>query len=427
MAIKQLTASNFKSFRNIKVNLNRFNVLIGANASGKSNFVQIFKFLRDLAAYGIENAISMQGGAEYLLNIKAEYPKILLVEFSTDLLPEGAKYSYEKKPRVGFKIYETTYRLKLNFGRSISRFDIEDDKLTYKCNFGHYYLKGDVLTEKKHLGKGEIVITKKGDDLSIDVEGPQEIKEQANNIREIRRAREILGRLKIGRGERLILGIPYLPYFENNPRQELEQIAVYDFDPKLSKRPQTISGRADLEEDGSNLAVVINNLVRTGNKRKLCDLLTGILPFIDNVSTRRVANTLIFHIKEKYHTTKFLPSFLVSDGTMNLTALIIALFFEKKSLKIIEEPERNIHPYLISRVMELMRDTSETEQILTTSHNPEVVRYANPNEILLAKRSDEGFTDIYRPAEYKDIKTFLNSEMGMSELYVQRLLEEYTR
>jgi len=324
------------------------------------------------------------------------------------------------------KIYETNYRLKLNFGSSISRFDIEDDKLTYKCRFGYYYRKKDELIEKEHIGKGDVIIAKKGQNVSIDVEGPNEVKKQASNIRQITRTRDLFERLKSRREKGLIIEKPELYFFENNAKRELERIAVYDFDPKLSKRAQMITGRADLEEDGSNLAVVINNLVRTGNKRKLCSLLTGILPFIDNVYTRRVANTLIFHIREKYHMTKFLPSFLVSDGTMNLTALIIALFFEDKSFKIIEEPERNIHPYLISRVMDMMRDASEKEQILTTSHNPEVVRYAEPNEILLAKRSKEGFTDIYRPAERKEIKAFLNSEMGMSELYVQRLLEEYT-
>ncbi|RMI06729.1 MAG: DUF2813 domain-containing protein, partial [Calditrichaeota bacterium] len=36
---------NFKSFDELSVNLDRFNVLVGANASGKSNFVQIFRFL----------------------------------------------------------------------------------------------------------------------------------------------------------------------------------------------------------------------------------------------------------------------------------------------------------------------------------------------------------------------------------------------
>ena len=46
MAIKQIQINNFKNFDALKINLNNFNVLIGANASGKSNFVQIFKFLR---------------------------------------------------------------------------------------------------------------------------------------------------------------------------------------------------------------------------------------------------------------------------------------------------------------------------------------------------------------------------------------------
>jgi len=427
MAIKTITVTNFKSFKNISVNLGMFNVLIGANASGKSNFVQIFKFLRDLATYGIENAISMQGGPEYLINIKAKNPRILSIEFSTDFPYSAENYLYSDEPTMGFKVYETTYCLKLNFGESISRFVIEDDRIIYMCNFGSYYLKKDELLLKKFLGQGKIIISKKGDNFSLDVEGPKEIIKELDNISEIKYGRDLFNRLKVMKETRLIIENPYLYYFDNNARKELQQIAVYDFDPKLSKRPQMISGRADLEEDGSNLAVVINNLVRTGNKRKLCDLLTGILPFIDNVYTRRVANTLIFHIKEKYHATKFLPSFLVSDGTMNLTALILALFFEKKSLKIIEEPERNIHPYLISRVMDMMKDTSEKEQILTTSHNPEVVRYSDPSNILLAKRSDQGFTDIFRPVEYKDIKTFLNSEMGMSELYTQRLLEAYTK
>lgn len=48
MAIKKIKIANFKSFKDVEVELGRFNVLIGANASGKSNFVQVFKFLRDI-------------------------------------------------------------------------------------------------------------------------------------------------------------------------------------------------------------------------------------------------------------------------------------------------------------------------------------------------------------------------------------------
>lgn len=48
MSIKSIRVTNFKSFKDLEVNLGKFNVLIGINASGKSNFVQIFKFIKDI-------------------------------------------------------------------------------------------------------------------------------------------------------------------------------------------------------------------------------------------------------------------------------------------------------------------------------------------------------------------------------------------
>ena len=46
MTISKIRIANFRSFADETVELNDFNLLVGANASGKSNFVQAFKFLR---------------------------------------------------------------------------------------------------------------------------------------------------------------------------------------------------------------------------------------------------------------------------------------------------------------------------------------------------------------------------------------------
>jgi predicted ATPase len=67
--IKRVKIENFKSFNSIDIDLHQFNVLIGANASGKTNFIQFFKFLQDTVHHGLDNAISMQGGIDYLRNI----------------------------------------------------------------------------------------------------------------------------------------------------------------------------------------------------------------------------------------------------------------------------------------------------------------------------------------------------------------------
>lgn len=115
----------------------------------------------------------------------------------------------------------------------------------------------------------------------------------------------------------------------------------------------------------------------------------------------------------------------MSDGTINITALIIILYFERKPLIIIEEPERTIHPHLISKIVDMMKDVSERfeKQIIVTTHNPEMVKYAGLENILLVNRNGEGFSQISRPFEKEEVKIFLENEMGIEELYVQNLLE----
>ena len=69
MRVTKLTLQNFKSFRDVTIPFRPFNVVIGGNASGKSNLVQAFQFLKDIADHGLENAVSLQGGAEFLRNM----------------------------------------------------------------------------------------------------------------------------------------------------------------------------------------------------------------------------------------------------------------------------------------------------------------------------------------------------------------------
>lgn len=67
--ITRIKVSNFKSFKELDIELDKFNVVIGSNGSGKSNFVQIIQFLKDISEQGLDNAISLQGGEEHLRNV----------------------------------------------------------------------------------------------------------------------------------------------------------------------------------------------------------------------------------------------------------------------------------------------------------------------------------------------------------------------
>ena len=72
MAITKLTVENFKSFDKLEVELRPFNIVVGSNASGKSNFVDVFRFLHDIAEDSLESAIGSRGGAETLRNFNLD-------------------------------------------------------------------------------------------------------------------------------------------------------------------------------------------------------------------------------------------------------------------------------------------------------------------------------------------------------------------
>lgn len=424
MAIKKIIVSNFKSFDKVDVDLGKFSVLIGANASGKSNFIQIFKFMRDLTSFGLDNAISMQGGLQYLVNTNIGSSQEFSIEVICDSVEEYEPPLFSsRKLMIGYAVFEATYKFALNLAKTQKSFEITEDKLSFRCKFYNFVRHGRSLTKKEELGEGEISLLRIAGNPDLQLKQPKGLKIKEDELFPVFVARNLLRESKLGY-RNLLIEYPSSFYIGREMKSSLQNISIYDFDPRLSKKPQTITGRAGLEEDGRNLAIVVNNLLKSGvKKRKLYNLMGELLPFASELKTEKFADTILFKLREKYSGNQFFPSFLISDGTINLTALIIALYFEDRALTVIEEPERNIHPYLISKVVDMMREASEKTQIITTTHNPEVVKHVDPKEILLVSRTREGYSRISKPAEKEEIRIFLENEMGIEELYVENLLE----
>jgi predicted ATPase len=62
MLIKHVKLQNWRNFHEVDVDLEARTFLIGPNASGKSNFLDVFRFLRDIAAEGLQKAVQVQRG-----------------------------------------------------------------------------------------------------------------------------------------------------------------------------------------------------------------------------------------------------------------------------------------------------------------------------------------------------------------------------
>jgi len=418
MTIKRIRVTNFKSFENLDIELSRFNVLIGANASGKSNFVSIFKFLRDILTAGLDNAVSMQGGVEYLRNMNIGASEDLFIEFVSDREFGWLRLRTEKG-LIGIKIYETAYKFALGFYKKGSGFRIAEDKLFMKCGFVRLHDRQKGKPEEM-LGRGEIRIFRSNGKISVNLDIPKGLPLKEEDIlppffREERLSQHVL----LLEGPLFIL-LPRFPLLEI-----CRNISIYDFDPKLPKRATPITGKAELEEDGSNLSIILKKVLENKEKsRTFFNLIKDLLPFVEGLGVEKFADkSLLFKLQETYFRNQHLPASLISDGTINIAALIIALYFEKKPVIIIEEPERNIHPHLISKVVDMMKDVSVNKQIIVTTHNPEIVKHAGLENLLFVYRDERGFSKISRPADKEEVRVFLSNDIGIEELYVQNLLE----
>ncbi|WP_321506458.1 AAA family ATPase [uncultured Methanoregula sp.] len=419
MPIHHIHVENFKSFSEIDIDLSGFNVVIGSNAAGKSNFISVFKFLRDIARYGIANAIAMQGGAEYLRNAKIGYEKdlVIRVDYTPDQKLEIVERPGHEPSLLGLRSCASFYEFSLRFQESGDNFTITKDRLVIGCEVSACERDGNALRETSPFGNGELVVSSENGEVRYTSRIPEGCCLTENEIVPA-----------MFRGKHLpektllletIYGYP-LPHVE----KFFDRIAVYDIDPKLPKRGVAITGKRELDEDAGNLALVIRNIIEDPEKkRKLSNLLRDVLPFVEDFSVRKFMDvSLILTLRERYTKSKDLPAASLSDGTIAIFAMIIALYFEDKPFIIIEEPVSHIHPFLVARLMTMMKEASEKKQVMITTHSTEVVKHAVISDILLISRDNMGFSVISRPGDKEEVKTFLENEIGIEELYVQNLL-----
>lgn len=130
---------------------------------------------------------------------------------------------------------------------------------------------------------------------------------------------------------------------------------------------------------------------------------------------------MFFSITEE-NTSVEIPSFFISNGTSNVISLIVSLYFDDSKYVFIEEPERNIHPSLLSKVVEMMEEASNNKQITVTTHSPEILKYMDLNNVLFISKDSDGFSKITKPIDNEILMPFIE-ELGIDEIFVDNYLE----
>lgn len=400
--ISRVRALNFRNFEDLDVELGRLNVVIGHNAAGKSNFLRVFSFLRDIVDHGLGDAISYQGGRSSLLRFGAT-DGVLAMEFHFAADRPVSIFDLGMR-RNGHKIYtdEIIYKFEIKFDGS--NYEIRSDELKLSC----FAIKRSKKEEPYHV----LISGKTG---KISTQCPlikSDIKKHIEMVVQHESSEQHL----ILESRHLITVISsYLRVF-------LSRFGIYDFDSTKIKTSNSKAGPLRLLPDGSNLSIVMRN-IESDKKAfdELILLLRDTLPFIKNTKTEiSDFGGLELYLQETY-SPKYLHSVHASDGTMNVLAMLICLFTQDLRFTTIEEPERSLHPGLLSFMVQLMDESSETNQIVITTHNPDILGHAPSDSILLIKRAKNGNSAIIRAPDDKMVKKFQN-ELTVSKLMRYNML-----
>lgn len=136
MIVTHLTAKNWRNFRNIDISLRERQFVVGPNASGKSNFLDLFRFLRDIAkpeGGGLQKALKDRGGVPKVRSLAARKDPEIAIEVSLAESPSDKpmwRYALGIKQearglRLPFVSYERVWR---NGEQVLDRPNDEDKK-----------------------------------------------------------------------------------------------------------------------------------------------------------------------------------------------------------------------------------------------------------------------------------------------------------
>lgn len=363
MYLKNLKVQHYKSLDDVSVDFAPdVTVVVGPNGVGKSNFVDVLRFLRDAVTDDLEHAVTKREGIQRLLQTYKTKPyKIgLRYDFAEHDQPDTASYTLQLAS-VGssdYRVEGETCNFSLDllgFGRLDYDFRwARDAKGRTETSSSSRDASGRPSNSTLHLNEGYAT-----DAIALSATAPpSDLKSPVYGI--------------IGKS---IADWNYCTIYPNT----LKKPALPDRDSKLM-------------ESGDNWASVIKAMKRSPKGRdaleRIYDAMRAVLPTFEEVSIQTVGSYLVPLFKFRVEGETALASFdpvQLSDGTLRLFGILLAAYqLPRPKLLVIEEPEQTIYPGALAVLADVFKEIGKTTQVLITTHSPHLVQFFEPSQIRVA-------------------------------------------
>ena len=339
MIISRVILKNWKNIKDVDISLRDRVFVVGPNASGKSNFLDVFRFLRDIAkpGGGLQKAVTDRGGISKIRCLAARtFPDVEIEIHFSEYGESMPAFRYS----IGIKQETRGYRL-------------------------------PYLTHEKVWS---------GNDLILDRPDKDDKKDRERLIQ------THLEQINANKGFREI-------------NKYLENIVYLHLLPQLLKHPSSFTG-PDLPGDPFGKGFLdriskVNDKTRKAWLRKIETALKVAVPQFKEFnyteeSGRPHLEAVYDHWRPKAGKQR---EDQFSDGTLRLIGLLWSLQ-EGDSLLLLEEPELSLNGAIVSKIPALIYNLQKPRkrQIILTSHSTDLLndRGISLDEILLLEPTHEG-------------------------------------
>jgi predicted ATPase len=339
-SLDSITIQGFKSIASMQdLKLNPVNVVIGANGSGKSNFMAAFDFLRAISEGRLNEYVKVAGGSEKVLHF-------------------GSKVTSE-----------------INF------------HLSFESPVGHYDLTLSPTADDGLFPSSESVFD--GSEHHSSLVGWQEGKEAG------------ISYMSPGRISPSSWSLLPLPSQAKRVWWKFRRWRPFHLDDTSSSSWMRKTGMVDdnrfLKSDGRNIAGFLYFLRKRNREQYdfIVNTVRQVAPFFDDFQLEPLQlNPDSIKLEWRHRRSdQYFDASSLSDGTLRFIVLA-TLFLQpvelRPSIILVDEPELGLHPYAIEKLAALVRQASVDTQVILSTQSSLLLDYFEPEEILVADRVNGG-------------------------------------
>lgn len=334
--IKKVWAKNYRSLADVQVYLDPVTVLVGHNGSGKSNLVDVLRFIYDSLRLGLGSAIINRSGMSTLRRWS----------------PKGRPYDVEIGLHIETDVFWGKYTFTLGSERR-----------------GEYRVKRELCQIQDRQGRNEAIF-------------------ETRNGAWVRRPDNLNPAIS---DRSLVLPIIATSEPYTNLYNYLTSLGFYNIYPNALTEPQKPANPYPLDEHGTNLASTLREMQRAKKtslnelNQAIQDVIPGIFGFrVDQVGGYFV--TRLRHDMAEDRRAMFELS-QESDGTLRMLGILVALYQDPpRTLLALEEPELTIHPGALRLLWEEIEGASDNCQTLITTHSPDLLDMCRVEQIRVVEK-----------------------------------------